>query len=175
MVRADRSWARLRREAGLTVADAGPREEGLLKRVRALAHVDDQDRAAAYLQWLSDDAPAYGDADPALQAFGRMLFFSLWPDGEGFDSYAAGLAALRDEPAAREDLRAVVSLGLQGGTRVSTRLSGELALRPLRVHARYTREEIVAALGYVRIGGASRTASERACCSLRRRTLTRSL
>ena len=149
----DRSWARLRREAGLAVPDAGPREGPILKRVRAFVHVDDPDRAAAYLRWLADDAPAYGDADPALQAFGRMLFFSLWPDGGDFDSYAAGLAALRDEPAAREDLRAVTELSLQNAERVSTRLGGELALRALRVHARYTREEIVAALDYVAIDG----------------------
>nr|WP_272955416.1 DEAD/DEAH box helicase [Pedococcus badiiscoriae] len=153
VVRADRSWARLRREAGLDVAAAGPREDTLLKRVRALTHVDDPDRAAAYLAWLSDDAPNYEDADPAFQAFGRMLFFSLWSDGGGFESYAAGLSALRNEQAVREDLRAVVALGLEGAARLSSRVGGELALRPLRVHARYTREEIVAALDYVAIDG----------------------
>lgn len=51
-------------------------------------------------------APSYQAADPALQAYGRMLFLSLWPDGGGFTSYASELAALRSEPAAREDLRA---------------------------------------------------------------------
>jgi hypothetical protein len=149
----DRSWARLRREAGMTVPAAGPLEASLLKRVRAIVHVDDPDRTTAYLHWLSDDAPDYDRADPAFQAFGRMLFFSLWPDGGGFDSYAAGLAALRSEPAVREDLRAVIELGLEGAERVATRLGGELGLRPLRVHARYTREEIVAALDYVAIDG----------------------
>ena len=153
VVRGDRSWARLRRDAGLSVAEGGELELALLKRVRAFAHVDDPDRAAAYLQWLADDAPSYEDADPALQAFGRMLFFSLWPDGGGFDSYAAGLAALRSEPAAREDLREVIALGLAGAERVSTRPGKELGLRPLRVHARYTREELVAALDYVAIDG----------------------
>jgi superfamily II DNA or RNA helicase/HKD family nuclease len=153
VVRGDRAWARLRREAGLAVAEGGDLEPAILKRVRALAHVDDPDRAAAYLRWLADDAPPYEDADPALQAFGRMLFFSLWPDGGGFDSYAAGLAALLSEPAAREDLRSVVRLGLEGAERVSSRLDGELGLRPLRVHARYTREELVAALDYVSIDG----------------------
>ncbi|WP_068401270.1 DUF3427 domain-containing protein [Kribbia dieselivorans] len=153
VVRSDRSWARLRREAGLPVPAGGPHETALLKRVRALSHVDDRDRAVAYLSWLSDDAPAYEDADPVLQAYGRMLFFSLWPDGGGFDSYAAGLTALRGESAAREDLRSVIALGLHGATRVVTRLHGELGLRPLRVHARYTREEIVSALDYVSIDG----------------------
>lgn len=153
VVRGDRSWSRLRREAGLDMPEPGTREEAVLKRVRALVHVDDPDRAAAYLQWMSDAAPAYDSADPALQAFGRMLFFSLWPDGGGFESYAAGLSALLAEPAARDDLRAVIQLGLDEAERVSTPLGGELGLRPLRVHARYTREELVAALDYVSIDG----------------------
>lgn len=149
----DRSWSRLRREAGLDVPTPGPLETAISKRVRALAHVDDPDRAAAYLTWLSDDAPGYDEAGPALQAYGRMLFFSLWPDGGGFDSYAVGLASLRSEPAARQDLRAVIEMGLDGAERISHRLAGELGRRPLRVHARYTREEIVAALDYVSVEG----------------------
>lgn len=153
VVRGDRSWARLRREAGLVVPAGGARENALLKRVRAFVHVDDPARAQAYLTWLRGDAPHYDAADPELQAFGRMLFFSLWPDGGGFESYAAGLAALGNEPAVREDLRAVIELGLERAERVTSRLSGELALRPLRVHGQYTREEIVAALEYVSIDG----------------------
>jgi hypothetical protein len=82
-----------------------------------------------------------------------MLFFSLWPDGGGFGSYGEGLEALRGEPAAREDLAAVVTIGLRGASRVALRMPGELGLRPLRVHARYTREELVAALDYVAIDG----------------------
>ncbi|WP_345204881.1 DUF3427 domain-containing protein [Fodinibacter luteus] len=153
VIRGDRSWARLRREAGLAVAEEGPLEMRLLKRVRALCHVDDRERADAYLAWLRDDAVSYDRANPVLQAYGRMLFFSLWPDGGGFDSYGAGLDSLRQERALREDLRAVVELGLRGAERVATRLHGELGMRPLRVHARYTREEIVSALDYVSIDG----------------------
>ncbi len=148
-----RSWARLRREAGLEVAEEGPLEATLSKRVRALCHVDDRDRAEAYLTWLGSTAPNYDDADPMLRAYGRMLFFSLWADGGGFDSYGDGLAALHNEPALREDLRAVIGLGLRGAQRVTTRLSGELGMRPLNAHARYTREEIVSALDYVSIEG----------------------
>ncbi|WP_404390044.1 DUF3427 domain-containing protein [Humibacillus xanthopallidus] len=153
VVTGNRSWARLRREAGLEVPTEGPSEVTLMKRVRALCHVDDGDRARAYLTWLSDDAPAYASADPVLQAYGRMLFFSLWPDGGGFESYDAGLESLLREPAAREDLRSVVRLSQYSAERVATRLSGELGMRPLKVHARYTREEIVAALDYVSIEG----------------------
>lgn len=153
VIRSDRSWTRLRRDAGIPVPEGGARETALLKRVRAFAHVDDPDRAAAYLQWLSDEAPSYDAADPALQAYGRMLFFSVFPHCGGFTSYAAGLAALRSEPAVREDLRSVIRLGLENAEHVTRSLSGELAALPLRVHARYTREEIVAALDCVSIDG----------------------
>jgi hypothetical protein len=153
VVRADRSWARLRRAAGLSVPRGGAFEAPLLKRVRALCHVDDPERAAAYLSWLGDAAPDYDDTDPALRAYGRMLFFSLWPDGGGFDSYAAGLRTLHGEPAVRQDLQAAIGLSLSSAGHVTARLPGTLGLRPLNVHARYTREEIVAALDYVAVDG----------------------
>jgi superfamily II DNA or RNA helicase/HKD family nuclease len=153
VIRENRSWTRLRRDAGLEVPEGSVFEKTVLKRVRALCHIDDPDRAAAYLPWLSDDAPDYDQADPALKAYGRMLFFSLWPDGGGFDSYGDGLTALKSERAARQDLRAVIGIGLESAERVTSRLHGKLGLRPLRVHARYTREEIVAALDYVSVDG----------------------
>ncbi|WP_406833213.1 DUF3427 domain-containing protein [Pedococcus sp. KACC 23699] len=153
VVRGDRSWARLRRDAGIDVARGGPREAAILKRIRAFAHVDDPDRGTAYLRWLSDDAPSFDSADAPLRAFGRMLFFSIWPDGGGFESYDEGLTALRTEPAACEDLRSVIGVGLYGAARLTSPLQGELSARALRVHARYTREELVAALDYVSIDG----------------------
>ncbi|GAA1987601.1 DEAD/DEAH box helicase [Terrabacter lapilli] len=156
VLRDGRSWTRLRREAGVDAAPAGPREEKLLRRVRVLAHVDDPMRARAYGSWLSDDAGAYEDAPPEMQAYARMLFFSLFPDGGGFASYDEGLRALRLERAVCEDLRAVLDLGLQGAAHVTHPLGGtdgRLVDRPLRVHGRYTREEAVAALDYVELSG----------------------
>ncbi|MGB7425851.1 MAG: DUF3427 domain-containing protein, partial [Ornithinimicrobium sp.] len=149
----DRSWARLRREVGLDVSPAGPHEAALLKRVRSLAHVDDPDRARGYQRWLADDAPTYEQAHPIDQALFRMLAFSLWPDGGGFTAYPDMLDALRGEPAARQDLSAVIGFGLDHAQHVTAPLMGDLGARPLRVHARYTREEIVAALDYVSIDG----------------------
>lgn len=119
---------------GLEVAAEGPLEMRLLQRVRVLCHVNDRQRAEAYLAWLSDAAPAYDSAHPVLPPWSRMLFFSLWPDRGAFDSYGAGLNALRQEPALCEDLRAVIGVGLQGAERVANRLPGGLGKRPLRVH-----------------------------------------
>jgi hypothetical protein len=77
-----------------------------------------------------------------------MLFFSLWPDGGGHESVAAGLASLRRDQAARDELGTVVGLSFEAARHVPSRLTGPLRHLPLRAHASYQREEVLAALGY---------------------------
>ena len=151
ILRSDRSWTRLRREAGLPTRSGDRQESQLLKRVRALTHVDDSERAETYLKLLGDDAADYRDLSERERYFARMLFFSLWPNGGGFQSYDAGLAALREEPAARDELGAVINLAFEQTRHSARPLLGALAEVPLRVHARYQREEILAALDYAHL------------------------
>jgi superfamily II DNA or RNA helicase/HKD family nuclease len=146
--RGTRSWTQLRRDAGLPTPRGAALEERLLRRVRAFAHVDDRSRAATYQRLLADDAPDYDDLDSPEQRMARMLFFSLWPDGGGHRSYADGLAALRAERAARVELDSVVDISFDGARHRPVELGGSLAHLPLRVHARYQREEVLAALDY---------------------------
>jgi len=143
-----RSWTQLRRDAGLETPDGAEHEDRLLKRVRAVVHVDDADRAQEYLRLLADDAPSYTELSAHSQLFANMLFFSLWPDGGGFDSIDAGLRALREERAAREELSAAIGLAFDSARHVPSPMRGRLAWSPLRVHARYQREEVLAALRY---------------------------
>jgi superfamily II DNA or RNA helicase/HKD family nuclease len=151
VLKGDRSWTRLRRESGLLTRSGGAHEAALLKRVRALAHVDDADRAHAYRQLLTDDGPAYQQLSSVEERYARMLFFTLWPDGGGFDSYSDGFAALQLEQAARDELVAVVENGFDHAQHVAAPMSRRLASSPLRTHARYSREEIVAALDYAHL------------------------
>lgn len=153
VIRGNRSWTALRRRAGLNVADPAPGEDQLLKRVRAFAHVDDPDRAQAYLRWVDDDGPDYETAEASMQAFGRMLFFSLWPDGGGFHSYGEGLRSLRVQQNLRNDLREVLHIAFARSAHVTTRMTGSLRDLPLRVHARYSREEVLSALRYASLEG----------------------
>ena len=146
--RGQKSWTQLRIDAGLPVRVRSEHASNLAKRGRALAHVDDPDRAAAYLRLLADRAPRYGDLGEVDQRYARMLFFSLWPDGGGFASYDDGLDALRDEQAVRDELSQVVSLAIDAAEHVTSPLSGALAAYPLRVHGRYQREEILAGIDY---------------------------
>lgn len=148
VIRTSRSWTALRREAGVPVRDGGARESPLLKRVRALAHVDDPDRTAAYRRLLTDDAPAYGDLDESNRRYARMLFFSIWPDGGGFATYEAGFEALKAEHAVRDELVEVIDYAMDYARHLTPPLSNRLAYLPLRVHARYQREEVLAAIDY---------------------------
>lgn len=146
VIRADRSWSRLRRDAGLPVTEAGPAEAALLRRVRSLSHVDDPDRVRAYTRLLADDGPSYDDLSPIERGFARMLLYSLWPSGD-FGSYDEGLRTLRGETSARDDMRAVIDLAFDASRHLTVAPSSQLTAAGLRVHARYQREEILSALG----------------------------
>ena len=150
-LKGDRSWTRLRREAGFGTRTGGVHEAALLKRVRAVAHVDDAERVQAYQGLLADDGPTYQELTSVEQRYARMLFFSLWPNGGEFDSYADGFTALRSEPAARDELIAVIENAFDHAQHVAAPMPGRLTSSPLRTHARYSREEIVAALGYANL------------------------
>lgn len=146
--RGQKSWTQLRRDAGLPTPAGGPHEARLLKRSRAFAHVDDPARAERYQQLLRPDSPSFAALSPEDQSFARMLYFSLWPDGGGFDDYDAGLRAVRSEAAARTEISNVVDYVFDAARHTNIELGGDLADVNLRVHARYQREEILAGLGY---------------------------
>lgn len=148
--RGSHSWTRLRRDADLPTLPGTELEAKLLKRVRAFAHVDDPTRAAAYTALLDDGAPDYSEMSQAEQRLARMLYFSLWSDGGGYDSVEDGLAAFREESATRAEISTVVGLSYQAARHVPSDLPPALSTIPLKVHARYQREEILAALDFPR-------------------------
>ena len=79
-----------------------------------------------------------------------MLFFSLWSDGGGYASVEDGLEAFRIESATRAEMSTVVYLSYQAARHVPSDLPLALEDVPLKVHARYQREEILAALDFPR-------------------------
>lgn len=141
------SWTALRRAAGLPTQPAGPQEEQLLKRTRAFAHVDDAERAAAYTRLLTEPF-AYDALPEREQRFARMLFFSLWRDGGGFSSYQQGFDQLRTERAVRDEICQLVALGIENASHVTRPLEAGLQQATLRTDARYSLEEVLAALDY---------------------------
>lgn len=151
VLRGSHTWTGLRREAGLPTRPGSVWEDKLLRRVRALAHVDDPDRHRTYRRLLTQDV-GLDDLSEAERRLARMLHFSLYYDGGGHQTYDAGLAALRAEGAARDELAGVVDLSFDQTRHVCVQLGGDLAHLPLRVHAHYHREEALAGLEYADLG-----------------------
>ena len=141
----NRSWTDLRRRAGKETRPAGPAEIALLKRVRAVTHVDDRLRRDAYSRLLADDVAA--DAlSPVERHLAGMLTASLWPSGAPGDLPTV-LDVLRHEPAVRDELAQLVDIAFDTARHATRTLDGSIADLPLSVHARYSRDEIVSALG----------------------------
>ncbi|MFJ8658700.1 DUF3427 domain-containing protein [Streptomyces sp. NPDC093795] len=152
--RGGNSWTGLLRRSGLLASGGGPEgEEALLKRVSAFLHVDDPRRVAVYTKLLADDAPLYNELNELERSYARMLYFSLWPLGGGFSEYQEALDSLRPQHAFRDELRQVLAYALDRTDHVPVPLLGALADLPLTVHASYSREEILPALGQSFIGG----------------------
>jgi hypothetical protein len=73
-----------------------------------------------------------------------MLHFRIWGNHEPVGDVAAGFTRLWAEPARREELLALVDPLHERIHRVTTPLDGDV---PLHVHARYSRDEALAAFG----------------------------
>ncbi|MFG2717160.1 DUF3427 domain-containing protein [Streptomyces sp. NPDC048416] len=151
--RGGNSWTVLLRRANLLTFPPPEGEATLLKRVPSFLHVDDPQRVASYTRLLSDTPPAYVDLSEQEQGYARMLFFSLWPLGSTFTSYDAAFASLANQTALRDELKQVLAYNLARTEHVPVPLTGDQAGLPLTVHASYTREEILPALGQSDIGG----------------------
>ncbi|GAA4044097.1 DEAD/DEAH box helicase [Arthrobacter methylotrophus] len=123
-------------------------ERRLLGRMAALIHVDDPERAQAYSMLVSPDAPRYAALGMREQTFARMLFYTLWDDGGGFQSYDAGLDYLRGYQFVCNEIRQIVKLGVAASKHAAKGLGAGLQHIPLLSHATYRREEILAALQY---------------------------
>ncbi|MFE4333890.1 DUF3427 domain-containing protein [Streptomyces sp. NPDC056831] len=155
----DGTWTRLLRRAGVLDGKAPEGETALLRRVRSFLHVDDPERVEAYTLMLEDDAPLYSDLDERAQVYARMLFFQLWPFGGPargvFSSYEEGFVTLHRHQAVRSELRQILAHNLDNAARVPIpmpKIGGDL-IASLTIHASYTREEALSALGQAEIGG----------------------
>ena len=143
-----KSWSDLREAAGAPVLPAGPNEPSLRRAVGRLLHIDDDERISTYRRLL--DAPI-APAVPSLPDRERRLVHML-------------VAAVADRALTREStVQDAVDL-LWAHPQVRTELVELLAVLddgvdhlhaplsthpdvPLQIHARYSRIEILAAMG----------------------------
>lgn len=142
----NRSWSDFREAADLPVAPAGPHERILRRACGRLLHIDDNDRLEAWTRWLrSDIAPDVDSLSVADQRLLRMLVAQLVdqvPEKELTLSDGAELVWAHLQIVA--ELLELFDLLSSQVSHVGRGLE-ILQEVPLRVHARYTRIEILAA------------------------------
>ena len=142
-----RSWTALRAAAGLPVPEPGEDDAALLRAVGRFSHVDDPVRIAAYRSLLDGvEPPDLESLDVRDRRLARMLLGSL-STLPAASPLAAGLAQVWAHPQVRAEALELLGLLSERITHIGAGLGPALANVPLRVHARYTRIEVLAALG----------------------------
>ena len=141
----NRSWSNLGAEAGVGPQARDAAERAVRRAVGCLLHVDDPRRLAAYGAFVAAAAPPdAGTLDPQQQRLFRMLITSLVSAAVKKDtSLAEGAALLWRCPAVIAELGEVFALLTRKIAHLTPPLDGFDA--PLSIHARYTRQEILAA------------------------------
>ncbi|MCW3839162.1 DUF3427 domain-containing protein [Micromonospora yasonensis] len=131
-------WAGLRRLAGVEASTPGPADRELARAIGRMLHTDDLDRLTLWEQ------VAAGGPVPEGRLL-DMLHFSLWGPNVPLSQRDERLARLWAEPARCAELRQVAEVLRERIHRVTEPVG--LGRVPLRVHARYSRNEACAAFG----------------------------
>jgi superfamily II DNA or RNA helicase/HKD family nuclease len=143
------SWTALRRSAGLATEATGPDDDKLLRQLLRLTHADDPERLAFLREFVSSVTPPRMDTlSVREQRLARMLFFTLWRNGGGFDGYDAGFTYLWKHPAVLAEIVSLTGVLDEAAEFTPRPLSSHFADVPLWTHCRYSTEEILAATGH---------------------------
>jgi superfamily II DNA or RNA helicase len=143
-----RSWSELRELAGLPVAARGSEEEKLRRACGRLTHVDDMDRLDTWSAWLAADrAPQLDALTVRERRLLTMLLAQLFDQvAKKETSIEQGAAMLWEHPQIHAELLAIFDVLRQRLSHLAPALHAMPEV-PLRVHARYSRHEILAATG----------------------------
>jgi superfamily II DNA or RNA helicase/HKD family nuclease len=141
LYRAGRGFTDLRRAAGFERREAGPLEGTFQRAFARLLHVDDEDRLLAWQTWLAEPSPPPAATDPWEAALQRQLFIGLGAYDRDLDELEGVLGELWAHAPQLEELRQLLGVLADRLRQATYGLAG----CPLRVHARYSLDEIMAA------------------------------
>lgn len=140
-------WTLLRRLAGVELSQEGPDEERLQRAIGRMRHIRDVERIDRYTDWLKlDHPPELRDLTERERRLVIMLHFDLWGPARAEQGLAFWLARFWEHGALRAELEQLLKIIGQEVAFVSFPLAGFPDV-PLQIHGRYTRDEILAALG----------------------------
>jgi superfamily II DNA or RNA helicase len=144
-----KSWTRLCIEAGIRGVIADPDEKQLTRGLRRVAHIN----GPMQIQWLTEILESYRSPGLNLERLDTlskrillMLHFSLWRDLSPA-TLAESVDRLRRNPAHYAELIELLAYKYDKLATVPPELTLPFAC-PLELHASYTRDEILAALGH---------------------------
>ncbi|MEV6490318.1 DUF3427 domain-containing protein [Actinoplanes sp. NPDC051633] len=140
------SWSELCEAAGVPTAPAGPEEQSLRRAIGRLQHIDDRQRSKTYLELLRSEAPpAAGELSVSEQRLVRMLVSSLGDSVlQKGTSLQQGVDLVWQHPQVRFEIGELLRVTGESPHHIHTEAMTDV---PLRIHAQYTRIEILAAVG----------------------------
>lgn len=143
----DDSWSALRELAELPVLPSGPQEQVLRRAIGRLLHVDDRERLDVWREWLKAPQAEPVDGSRREGRVVHMLLAQLLEQlGDYVTTFVEGAALLRAHPAVCKELVELCDVLAQRIGHLSSPLPDTTNV-PLRVHARYTRREMLVASG----------------------------
>lgn len=144
----NRSWSDLQEGAGLSVLTAGPHERTLRRACGRLLHLDDPVRIQAYRRFLEHAMPPSDAGLPERERrLLRMLIASIAETVlTGETTMAEAVELVWEHPQVRHELRELLDVLDGRFSHVQRPLTSHPDV-PLLVHARYTRDEILAGFG----------------------------
>jgi superfamily II DNA or RNA helicase/HKD family nuclease len=151
--RLGRCWDVLRREAGLPSLGDGPDNEALRRSLGRMLHIEDNERSTAYRTFLDGATPPVcAELRERERRLLNMLHFDLW-GLQSEHTLDSGLEALWRHPQIRGELVELLDALDQEAAHLVTPLDPE-SDEPLWIHGCYSRDEALAALGYIEPGNA---------------------
>lgn len=143
-----RSWSHLKEAAGLGVLGRGDHEDTLRRACGRLLHVDDPERLGAWRTWLTADAaPDVASVTLRERRVLLMLLVQLFDQiADRETTVTDALAILWRHPQVRAELVELLDVLIGRIPHIASALA-QLHDVPLRVAARYTRQEVLCACG----------------------------
>lgn len=141
-----RGWSELREAAGLDVRAAGPHEAALRRAIGRMLHIDDEQRIDGYRELLGrQSAPILSGLSNLERRIVRMLVANLTDPVIGrTTAFQDAVDIVWAHPQVLADLSELLNVLWTGVDHVH---HPALPGIPLQVHGRYTRIEILAAVG----------------------------
>ena len=143
------SWSRLCVEASVMPDFVESDEERITKGLRRIQHTGDVDQIRYLLTMLNPEMDIPDDAHLDIVQLRHLLMmnFSIYGRNTGLNSVAQGITRLGNNPVLRNELIELLNYRLTriGSTPQKVKLPFPCAMM---LHAQYTRDEILAALGH---------------------------